>query len=121
MLICLSELFEIDLEKQTLCSAVGLHGAGGFRAQCGLVEGGLMFLGVYGNSIGWTEERIIAACYEYADAFQQHFGSLRCYDLRPTGFRPDNPPHLCEKLTCKAITFVYRHIKEKDGNIPVSR
>ncbi|RAZ93244.1 redox-active protein, partial [Klebsiella oxytoca] len=35
-LVCLSELFEITIEPQTIRSAVGLHGAGGYRAQCGL-------------------------------------------------------------------------------------
>ncbi len=29
-LICLSELFEITIEPQTIWSAVGLHGAGGY-------------------------------------------------------------------------------------------
>ena len=32
-IICLGELFETTIEHQTLCSAVGLHGAGGYRAQ----------------------------------------------------------------------------------------
>ena len=31
-LVCLSELFEIVIEPQTIWSAVGLHGAGGYRA-----------------------------------------------------------------------------------------
>lgn len=30
MLICLSELFDVTLEQQTIASAAGLHGAGGF-------------------------------------------------------------------------------------------
>lgn len=38
ILICLSELFDIFLEQQIIFSAIGLHGAGGFRAQCGLVH-----------------------------------------------------------------------------------
>ena len=45
-LLCLSELFEIPLAPQTIQSAAGLHGAGGYRAQCGLVEGALMFIGI---------------------------------------------------------------------------
>ncbi len=35
-IICLSELFETAAEPQTIWSAVGLHGAGGYRAQCGM-------------------------------------------------------------------------------------
>lgn len=53
MLICLGELFGVTYEPQTLNAAVGLHGAGGYRAQCGLVEGSLMFAGVYLNGLGW--------------------------------------------------------------------
>lgn len=48
-LICLSEIFETALEPQTIRSAVGLHGAGGYRAQCGLVEGALMFIGIWSS------------------------------------------------------------------------
>ena len=90
-LICLSELFEIVIEPQTICSAVGLHGAGGYRAQCGLVEGALMFIGIYFHTLGKTESEIVSACYNFAE---------------------NNPPHLCENLTCKAIEFTYYYILE---------
>ncbi len=46
-LICLGDLFGVEIADQTLRAAIGLHGAGGFRAQCGLVEGPLMFIGLY--------------------------------------------------------------------------
>ena len=113
MLICLSELFQVTLEEQTISSAIGLHGAGGFRAQCGLVEGGLMFIGIYFKSQGKLDEQITSFCYEYAKSFEQKFSSLRCYDLRPTGFSPNDPPHMCEKLTCEAVDFAYHFIKDK--------
>lgn len=112
MLICLSELFEVTLEKQTITAAIGLHGAGGYRAQCGLVEGGLMFIGIYYQLQGKSENEIASTCFEYAQAFEQKFGSLRCYDLRPNGFTPNDPPHMCENLTCEAIDFAYRFIVE---------
>ena len=70
-LICLSELFKIAIEPQVICSAIGLHGAGGYRAQC---------------------------------------GSLRCLELRPSGFSENDPPHMCENLTCTAIIFAYQYI-----------
>ena len=111
-LLCLSELFDISLEEQTVKAAVGLHGAGGYRAQCGLVEGALMFLALYYDSLGKTEQEIVSVCYEYAGCFEEKFGSLRCYDLRPGGFSPDDPPHLCEQLTCEAVEFAYRFIKD---------
>jgi len=74
-LVCLSELFEIAIERQAIWSAVGLHGAGGYRAQCGLVEGSLMFIGIYLHTIGQTEDEIVSACYNFASAFDREFGS----------------------------------------------
>lgn len=111
MLTCLGALFDTKIDSQTLCSAIGLHGAGGFRAQCGLVEGGLMFIGIYFSQLGKDEETVISLCYDYTDTFSEKFGSLRCYDLRPNGFTPNDPPHLCEKLTCEAVIFAYEFVK----------
>ena len=110
MLLCLSELFTITLNEQTIRAAIGLHGAGGFRGQCGLVEGGLMFLPIYYHELGSTEDEAIKACYDFAEAFTKRFQSLRCYDLRPGGFNPTDPPHMCEKLTCEAVNFAYEYI-----------
>lgn len=110
--ICLSELFEVPVEQQTVCSAIGLHGAGKYRAQCGLVEGTLMFLGIYFQSLGKKESEIISACYNFASAFEKTFGSLRCLELRPTGFSESDPPHMCENLTCNGIEFAYQYILE---------
>ena len=112
MLICLCELFDIDIEKQTLNSAIGLHGAGGFRAQCGLVEGALMFIGIYFSDKGKTEANIASICYQYADEFTQRFSSLKCYDLRPNGFSENDPPHACEEITGVAIEFTKEFIKK---------
>lgn len=112
-IICLSELFETIIEPQTIWSAVGLHGAGGYRAQCGLVEGSLMFIGIYFHMQGKSEDEIVSACYEFASAFEKTFSSLRCFELRPTGFSENDPPHMCENLTCSAIEFAYQFISEK--------
>ncbi len=106
----MSELFEIAIEPQTNWSAVGLHGAGGYRAQCGLVEGTLMFIGIYLHTIGKIEDEIVSACYDFASAFDRKFGSLRCFELRPTGFSESDPPHMCENLTCNGIEFAYQYI-----------
>lgn len=105
MLTCLCRMHQIPLERQTLDSTAGLHGAGGFRAQCGLVEGALMFIGIDLSALGKSKGEIASLCYEYAGAFTKKFGSLRCYDLRPGGFRAEDPPHACEGLTCAAVQF----------------
>lgn len=115
-IICLSELFEITVEPQTIWSAVGLHGAGGYRAQCGLVEGTLMFMGIYLHMLGKAEEEIVSACYQFAAAFDKAFGSLSCFELRPTGFSEDDPPHMCENLTCRGIGFSYQYVLEITKN-----
>lgn len=65
-LICLAECFNTVLQEQTLAAAIGLHGAGGYRAQCGLVEGSLMFIGIYGRMKGKTDRETARICYEFA-------------------------------------------------------
>ena len=109
-LLCLGECFKIPIEPQTICAAAGLHGAGGYRAQCGLVEGALMFIGIYLHALGKTEDEIVSACYNFAAAFDRTFGSLRCLELRPSGFSETDPPHMCEGLTCNGIAFAYQSI-----------
>lgn len=101
----LSEIFNIEIQPQVLDAAIGMHGAGKFGAQCGLVEGSLMFIGILGHQKGIEKEKIIALCYEFADGFEKRYKSLRCKDLRPRGFRPNDPPHLCEGKTKLAINF----------------
>ncbi|GAB6098143.1 hypothetical protein JCM16358_00220 [Halanaerocella petrolearia] len=110
MLKTLSEIFEIKLDAQLIDSAIGMHGAGKFGAQCGLVEGSLMFLGVFGEEKSVSKEKIINTCYDFADKFQEEFGSLLCRELRPEGFKKDNPPHLCEDITKSAVKFTVNYI-----------
>ena len=111
----LSHLFFFPLEEQTLDAAIGMHGAGGLGAQCGLVEGSLMFIGDYLAARGMDRQEIVACCREYAELFSGRFGSLSCHDLRPGGFREDDPPHRCEGLAVEAIGFTFRFLKERAG------
>jgi C_GCAxxG_C_C family probable redox protein len=108
----LSEKFEIPLNEQVIDAAIGMHGAGGFRAQCGLVEGMLMFLGIFGRHHELPDQKTVKLCYNFASEFQTRFGSLLCRELRPEGFHPDNPPHLCEQLTKNAIIFAVEYIAD---------
>lgn len=109
----LSEVLRVPLERQTLNAALGMHGAGGYRAQCGLVEGALMLIGILGKARHWSDDEVVEACYAYAEAFEDRFGSLVCRALRPEGFSPDNPPHLCEDLTRRAILFDIEFLTER--------
>ena len=106
----LAEYFNIDLNRQVLDSAVGMHGAGGYRAQCGLVEGALLFLGIYGKHRKLEDEDTVNLCRLFAEQFEKRFSSLECRILRPEGFSPENPPHLCELLTCRANEFAIEFI-----------
>jgi len=108
----LAEHFDRPLSDQVIDAAVGLHGAGEYGAQCGLVEGALMFLGISGRSRAIPDNEIIAACRVYAEGFEKHFTSLACATLRPAGFDPRNPPHLCEALTCRAIVFAIDFVQK---------
>ena len=101
----LSEVFDVKLNKQVIDAAIGMHGAGKYGAQCGLVEGTLMFLGIFGRENNIPDNIIVDSCREFANQFENKFKSLQCSILRPEGFHPDNPPHLCEPLTCKAVEF----------------
>lgn len=107
----LSEYFSVNIHPQVMQSAAGLHGAGFYGAQCGLVEGGLMFVGITGAQVPLPNETIISACYTYASRFETKFGSLLCRELRPEGFKPDNPPHICENITNEAILFTMDFIE----------
>ena len=107
-----SRLFDTTLESQLLEASLGMWGAGGWGAQCGLVEGALMFIGVFGSRRGLNRDRISALCRSFAQGFERRFGSLICRELRPQGFSTDNPPHLCEELTGKAIRFTVRFVAD---------
>jgi len=111
MLRTLGEIFQVELSSQIINAAIGMHGAGKFGAQCGLVEGSLMFLGIWGKEKGLPEQEIVDKCYNLASDFQKHFGSLLCRELRPEGFKPANPPHLCEEITKQAVEFTAYYLK----------
>lgn len=110
MLKILAEINGMPLAPQVLDAATGMHGAGGNGAQCGLVEGALMFLGIWGKGRGYSKEEIGTACRDFALAFIREFGSLDCRVLRPGGFGPENPPHLCEPLSVRAVMFAVEFV-----------
>lgn len=117
MLNVLSKIYQVNLENQVINAAIGMHGAGSFGAQCGLVEGALMFIGILGEEKGLSNEAIIDLCYCYAKEFEEKFSSLVCKQLRPQGFKLDNPPHLCEDLTNQAVQFAIKYLEK---NVPIS-
>ncbi|HPI97449.1 MAG TPA: C-GCAxxG-C-C family protein [Synergistales bacterium] len=113
----LSEIFDLPLNPQVIHAASGMHGAGKYGVQCGLVEGTLMFIGILGNQAGMGVSEIERLCHDYALSFEEVFGSLSCRVLRPEGFKPTNPPHLCEDLTCRSISFSVQFLAHLKGMI----
>ncbi len=111
-LLVLAEKYQIKLDAQVLQGAIALNGAGRFGAQCGLVEGPLVFMGIYGSQLGLDKEEIIDICRAFSQRVEQSFGSLLCRELRPAGFKADNPPHLCETLTCRIIALALESAAE---------
>ena len=112
-LTILSEIFDAEIHHQIIEGAIGLNGAGQYRAQCGLVEGVLVFLGIYGKAKDLTEDRIVVVCNQFAREFEARFGSLSCKDLRPQGFNPNDPPHQCQELTNESLLFAKDFVNEK--------
>lgn len=110
MIAVLSQLLNFKVEDQLFNAGIGMHGAGGYRAQCGLVEGSLMFIGAYFSEQGRIENEISNLCYNFARLFVGQFGSLICKDLRPIGFNQNDPPHYCENITIDSILFTYKFI-----------
>jgi len=116
-LLIFSEVFHINLNPQIFDSAIGMPGAGRYGAQCGLVVGSLMFIGIQGKENGLEHEAIVDKCNNFAKGFEDEFGSLNCRDLRPEGFKPDNPPHLCEEITKKAVIYTLKYLSsDSDGS-----
>ena len=118
MLLCLGDSFHVAINDQTLHAAIGMHGAGRFRAQCGLVEGALMFTGIIGAHEGLSARQIENLCFRFAESFTARFGSLLCRDLRPRGFLPSDPPHACEALTVQAVSFAESFLRENGFSAP---
>ncbi|MFH0781775.1 MAG: C-GCAxxG-C-C family protein [Pseudomonadota bacterium] len=108
----LAEQYSIELSNQVLDSSVGMHGAGNYGAQCGLVEGTLLFLGILGRAKQLPDDEISNLCCRYAGRFEEHFSSLLCCELRHEGFSSELPPHLCEELSSRAVAFGSAFLQE---------
>lgn len=112
-LTALSELLDFPLDAQVIQAATAMNGAGRFRGQCGLVEGMLMFLGVFLAARGQCDETAVRTARNFAKKFNKEFGSISCRELRPGGFKPDDPEHMCAPLTLKAVRFCYDFIQNE--------
>ena len=108
----LSEFFDLPLNEQVKNSVLALPGAGQCGAQCGIVSGTIMFMGIFGKNFGIDDNTIKDFCKKFTNTFESTFKSLQCSVLRPEGFHPDNPPHICEYLTCDAVNISVQLVSE---------
>lgn len=69
------------------------RGSGPWRAM--RLEGATLFLGLYCAAMGKSAEETEEICARYALVFNRNFGSMACSDLRPGGFRADDPLPIC--------------------------
>lgn len=109
---CLGKEFGVDIQQQVFDSAICLNGGGRFRAQCGLVEGTLMFIGICATERGMKKKEMMKIAYGFCEAFTARFHSLLCRDLRPGGFQKSDPPHMCEPLTRETVAFTIDYLKQ---------
>jgi len=108
----LDKIFNFKPNSQVINSTIGLNGAGRYGAQCGLVEGVLISIGIIGKNNDLPNEFIINQCRNFAQKFEKKFGSLLCQKLRPQGFSKNIPPNLCEKITKKALLLSVEFIED---------
>lgn len=103
-LMLFSEFYDLPLDQQVLDSATGMVGAGKTGKQCGLMEAGIMFIGIMGKAKGVAKADIFKLCGAWSKTFEAEMGSTECKGLRPFPFTPeDAPKHLCEPISVKAM------------------
>ncbi|MEZ5360681.1 MAG: C-GCAxxG-C-C family protein [Candidatus Zixiibacteriota bacterium] len=110
----LSEKFDFPLDKQVIYAAAAHNGLGQYRAQCGLITGAVMFIGIVAQSQGRDKDYINAITYGLAEIFDKSFGALDCRTLRPAGFKEDNPPNICKPLAIDALALIIDYIENSD-------
>lgn len=104
-LIALGGIFDCRIEPPLLLAATAMNGAGRTRGQCGLLEGSLMFMGLYFGGHGLNDRDVVNIAGRFVEGFKKSFGSTGCHELRPGGFKKSDPLHLCEGLTVRTIAF----------------
>lgn len=112
----LSEVFDTGLSQQIYDASAGMLGGGGcYGGQCGLVQGGIMFIGVLSAGQGHDKKTLEKNCFDYSAQADKELGSLLCREIRPEGFADDNPPNLCEPRTVQSIVSTARFVADRFG------
>lgn len=107
----LGKKYDLKISHAFIDSLIAMPGLGTNGLTCGIVVGAIMFMGLYGKNKGYEEEAIKQHTNQLIKGFVEKFGSEQCSILRPEGFKPTNPPHLCEGLTVKGIEYIDDYIR----------
>ncbi|MCK5126643.1 MAG: C_GCAxxG_C_C family protein [candidate division Zixibacteria bacterium] len=107
----LSERFDFPIEQQTLDACLAQNGLGQYGAQCGLITGATMFLGIVAAQNNWEKEKLYLHTRELTALFEKKFKSLLCSAIRPEGFHEDNPPYICQPRTVDALEIFIDYLK----------
>jgi hypothetical protein len=115
----LEEVFDTPIAPETYDASAGMLGGGGcFGGQCGLIQGGIIFISLLCARGGLDEDTLKQHCYDYSALTVKELGSLLCREIRPEGFSDDNPPNLCEPRTVQNITATVRFVADR-FNLPI--
>jgi len=112
-IIVLSEKFDLLINQQVMAAAIGMNGAGGSGAQCGLIEGSLMFLGILGVVKNATKDEIKAVIQNYTKLFNDKFHSLNCNFIKPEN---EYESKKCRDLAKESVQFCFEYIIETGWN-----
>jgi hypothetical protein len=115
----LSEVYETEVGQQIYDASAPMAGGGGcYGGQCGLIQGGVMFIGILSTQRGLDKEACDKHAFDYSAQSEKELGSLLCREIRPEGFADDNPPNLCEPRTVTSIVSTARFIADRFGLVP---
>jgi hypothetical protein len=110
----LEEVFDTPIAPETYDSCAGMLGGGGlYGGQCGLIQGGIIFISLLCARRGLDKDTLTQHCYDYSARSVKELGSLLCREIRPEGFSDDNPPNLCEPRTVQNIIATVRFVADR--------
>lgn len=80
---------------------------------CGAYEGVLAFVRDYAEQKGLESDALIK---DFRSVFSCQYRSVICSDLRPEGFRKNDPAHICAPYMLDIILFTYDYLLKRENN-----
>lgn len=116
IILVLGKLFDIEISRQVLHGTIGLHSTTEYGGQCGLLEGLLIFVGIYGREKNYSNNEIVRHCAKLTRKFDNLFRTLSCHDLKGASKKIFESPHSCENITIDIVLLTKKYI---DKNMPL--